>query len=424
VRVLMVVRPASGGMKEHVLALSRGLSSRGSEVHIAAPGGSEIAKAATEAGFTVHEIPLVGPLNPVQDPRAVRALARIIYDGGFDVVHAHGFKAGFIGRLAVRLAGAGVRPFVVTAHNHVLTRSDTSASARWRYRAVERSLERYVTRYIAVSDSIRQELTEAYALPPEKVVIVRNGVDVTPFLEPQDRAVAREAIGVPVDGQVVGLAARFSAQKGLRDLVAAVPELTRRVPGISVVIGGSGPLEGELRSQALSLGVADSLVWPGHISTPDVPRFLAALDVYVSPATTEAFGMALIEAAAAGVPTVATRVGGVPEVIIDGETGFLVAAHDPSALAQAIVCLLDDRKSAARLAAAARERARTEFSPQRMIDGTMAVYAEAIAAIDGPAPAHTTLADLETASGPATPLPVHAPLEPGVVPEPNPGTDA
>ena len=378
-RVLMVVRPASGGMKQHVLALSRGLIGRGHEVQIAAPGASEIASAAREAGLTVHEIPLVGPLNPVQDPLAVRTLSRVIWDGKFDVVHAHGFKAGFIGRLAVRLAGVGVRPFVMTAHNHVLTRTDTPATARWRYRTVERSLERYVTRYIAVSDSIRRELTEAYALPAEKVAVVRNGIDVGPFLVKHDREAARAALGVPADAPVVGLAARFSAQKGLRDLVAAVPELVRRVPGIRIVIGGSGPLEGALRGQAVALGVSDALVWPGHV--PDMPEFLAALDVYVSPATTEAFGMALIEAAAADLPTVATRVGGVPEVIIDGETGFLVAPHDPSALASAIVGLLDDRKTACRLADAARERARTEFSPERMVDGTLAVYAEAIALV-------------------------------------------
>ncbi len=183
---------------------------------------------------------------------------------------------------------------------------------------------------------------------------------------------------MPADAPVVGLAARFSAQKGLRDLVAATPELVRRVPGVRVVIGGSGPLESELRSQAMALGVADAIVWPGHVL--NMPRFLSALDVFVSPATTEAFGIALIEAAAAGVPTIATRVGGVPEVILDGETGLLVAPHDPTALAQAIVGLLDDRHTAIKLAEHARRRAIMEFSPDAMVEGTIAVYEEALRA--------------------------------------------
>jgi len=384
VRVLMVVRPASGGMKEHVLALARGLAARGHGVAFAASAASEITDAAQEAGFTVHDIPLTGPLSPIQDPRAVRALSVIVRSGAFDIVHAHGFKAGFVGRLAVRLLRSEAPPFVVTAHNHVLTRTDTPAATRWRYRTVERSLERYVTRYIAVSESIARELTGAYNLPADKVVIVRNGVDVTPFLAEQDSAAARASLGVPADVPVVGLAARFSAQKGLRDLVAATPELVRRVPGVRVVIGGSGPLESELRSQAVALGVSGSIVWPGHVL--NMPRFLSALDVFVSPATTEAFGIALIEAAAAGVPTIATRVGGVPEVILDGETGLLVAAHDPTALAQAIVGLLDDRRTAIKLAEHARRRAIMEFSPDAMVEGTLAVYADVLG-IDGAAPA-------------------------------------
>ena len=378
-RILMVVRPASGGMKEHVLTLCRGLAARGHVVEIAAAATSEITDAARSAGITVHEIPLVGPLNPVRDPLAVRVLSRLIHAGGYDIVHAHGFKAGFIGRLAVRVACGSSMPFVVTAHNHVLTRTDTSAAARWRYRAVERSLERYVTRYIAVSKSIGRELIDSYNLPADKVVVVPNGVDVTPFLSEQDSSLARGSLGVPVDAPVVGLAARFSAQKGLRDLISAVPELVRRVPGVRVVIGGSGPLESQLRTQAMSLGVSDAIVWPGHVLS--MPRFLSALDVFVSPATTEAFGIALIEAAAAGVPTVATRVGGVPEVIIDGETGLLVAPHDSTALAHAIIGLLEDRHTAIKLAEHARRRAIVEFSPERMIEGTIAVYETAAAAM-------------------------------------------
>lgn len=374
VRVLMVVRPAAGGMKEHVLVLARGLIARGHAVEIAAPATSDVAEAARAEGLVVHGIGLVGPLHPLADPRAAGELARIIRAGGFDVVHAHGFKAGFVGRLAAWRAGG--RPIVVTVHNHVLSRTDTSAAARWRYRVVERALSGLVSRYIAVSDSIARELTAGFGLPAGKVVTIHNGIDTAPFLAPQDRVAARAALGVAEGAQVVGVAARFSAQKGLRHLVAAVPELVRRRPGIRVVIGGSGPLERSLREQAVALGVADAILWPGQIA--DMPRFLAALDVYVSPAETEAFGLGLIEAGAAGVPVVATRVGGVPEVVLDGDTGLLVAAGDPQALAAAVLALLGDAKTAARLAAAGRARAASSFSPERMVDATLAVYLDAL----------------------------------------------
>ena len=375
VRVLMVVRPAVGGMKEHVLTLARGMIARGHSVEIAAPGASDIAEAARMAGFTVHEIHLVGPQQPVADGIAIGELTRVIHAGDFDIVHAHGSKAGFVGRLAVRRAG-GI-PFVVTAHNHVLMRTDTSPTARWRYRVVERTLSSLVDRYIAVSDSIARELTEAFGLSADKVVTIHNGIDTAPFLVPQSRTLARESIGVAADTPVVGLAARFSAQKGLGYLVAAIPELVQRMPGIRVVIGGSGPLEVPLREQAVKLGVSESILWPGQIA--DMPRFLAALDVYVSPSVTEGFSLALIEAGAAGVPVVATRVGGVPEVIFDGDTGLLVVPGDPHALAAAVLAFLGDPKTASKLSAAARARAVSAFSPDRMLDDTLAVYADVLA---------------------------------------------
>jgi glycosyltransferase involved in cell wall biosynthesis len=363
-------------MRGHLLALCAGLTAAGHSVEVAAPSGSDVAQAAVSAGFPVHGIPLVGPLHPLYDPRAILALRHVVSEGRFDLVHAHGFKAGFIGRLGAMLGGA--KAVVVTAHNHVLSRTDTAASARNRYRNVERSLAGLVRRYIAVSESIRLELVDGYGLPPERVITVHNGVDPTPYLAEQDRAAARAELGLPADATVIGLAARFSTQKGLRHLIGAVPLLRAEMPGIIVVLGGSGPLESELREHAVAVEATGSIRWPGFVE--DIPRFLSALDVYVSPAETEALGIALIEAALAKIPTVATRVGGVPEVVLDGETGLLVAPADPAALAEATLTLLRDPERGRTLAAAARERCIREFAPARMIERTLAVYAEALAA--------------------------------------------
>lgn len=375
-RILMVVRPAAGGMKEHVLALAAGLAAGGHEVEVATPAGSDVAAAAAAAGFPVHEVPLVGPLHPLYDPRAIVAIRHVVREGRFDLVHAHGFKAGFVGRLGAMLGGA--KAVVVTAHNHVLSRTDTPSSARARYRSVERSLAGLVNRYIAVSDSIRRELVDGYGLPAERVVTVHNGVEPAPFLAPQDRAVARAELGLPAEAPVVGLAARFSTQKGLRHLIDAVPLLCAEMPDLLVVIGGTGPLESELREHAAAVEATGSLRWPGYVE--DIARFLSALDVYVSPAETEALGIALIEAGLAEVPTVATNVGGVPEVVLDAETGVLVPPADPAALAGATLALLRDPEHARALATAARERCLREFAPALMVERTLAVYAEALVA--------------------------------------------
>jgi glycosyltransferase involved in cell wall biosynthesis len=367
----MVVRPAAGGMKEHVLALSVGLAALGHEVHIAAPRGGDVYAASHQARIETHDIPLVGPLNPPIDIAAVAALRRLIAAGDFDLVHAHGFKAGLVGRLAARFGGRV--PFVITAHNHVLERDETSGAAKARHRAAERALAGYVTAYIAVSESIRRELLEGYGLVPERVVTIHNGIDAEPFLVPHDHGAVRSRLGLPPDGPLVGLAARFSSQKGLRHLIAALPELRRSRPDVVAVVAGTGPLEGALREQAVALGVSGSVCWPGHID--DVPSFLSALDVYVSPAETEALGMGLIEASAAALPIVATRVGGVSEVVVDGVTGLLVAPRDPSALVAGVLELLGDPERARALATAARERAISEFGVERMVRLTEQTYA-------------------------------------------------
>ena len=371
----MVVRPATGGMKEHVLALSSGLRALGHEVDVAAPTDSDVFAAARAAQISTHAIPLVGPLNPLKDAAAVATVRRLVSAGGFDVVHAHGFKAGFVGRIATRLAGGA--PFVVTAHNHVLERDETSGAAKTRYRTVERALARYVTRYIAVSESIRRELIEGYGLADARVVTIRNGIDAAPFLRPRDVTAARASLGLPLDARVIGLAARFSSQKGLRHLIAALPELRLGEPRVLAAFGGSGPLESELREQAAALEVGGAIRWLGYVS--DVPGFLAALDVYVSPAETEALGIGLIEASAAALPIVATDVGGAGEVVVDGVTGVLVPSRDSSSLAHATLALLRDPERARSLGAAARERAVSDFGSERMVDQTARTYADAIA---------------------------------------------
>jgi glycosyltransferase involved in cell wall biosynthesis len=388
VRVLMVVRPASGGMKEHVLALSAGLVSAGHSVELAAPADADVLRAARDSGVATHPIPLVGPLHPLRDARAIAALRRVVLAGRFDIVHAHGFKAGLVARLAVpsRTRTREAPAVVVTAHNHVLFRDDTSAAKKRLYRVVERALAPRAARYIAVSDSIRRELVDGYGLPADKVTVVYNGVDPAPFLAVRDRHAARSQLGLSPDAAVVGLAARFSAQKGLRHLIAAIPELRDglRSDGrdLIVAIGGSGPLERELHEQAQVLGVSDSIRWLGHVES--VPVLLASLDVYVSPAETEALGIGLIEASLAAVPIVATNVGGVPEVILEGETGVLVSPRQPVLLAREALGLLRDSGRSSALGAAARERCLHLFSPALMMEHTLDAYSAATTRAGGP----------------------------------------
>jgi len=373
VRVLHVVRPAVGGMKAHVIQVATGLDAYGYLAEIACPGDSDVVESALAAGVPVHPVPLVGPLRPASDIEAVIVLADRIRQGGFELVHAHGFKAGLVARLAAMRAGCRNR--IVTVHNHVLYR-DMSSAARWAYTTTERALSRRTSKLIAVSDSLRDELVNAYGIEPASVVTVHNGIDLEPYLASVDAAPVRERYGLPGDALVFGLAARFAPQKAMDVLVEAAVPVLERVPNAWLVLAGDGPLIGEVRRQAARSAVADRILFPGFET--DVRGMLAALDVYVSAALSEGLPLATIEAMAAGLPVISTRAGGTPEVVADGETGLLAAPGDAQSLSDAMMRLARDPVLRVTMSEAGRRRAAEEFAEERMLERTAEVYREVL----------------------------------------------
>lgn len=373
VRVLHVLRPAAGGMRQHVMQLATGLAALGFDAEIACPGDADIVQSALAAGVRVLPVPIVGPLRPLQDLEAVLVLRAVIREGRYDVIHAHGAKAGLVGRIAAMLARAPVR--IVTLHNDVLAGS-LSGRMRTVFTVVERWLARHTSRVIAVSDALRRSFITDVGVPADKVATVHNGLDLAPFLENADRASARERLGVPADAVVLGQAARFAPQKGQERLLAAAVPVLERVPGAHLVLAGDGPLLDPVRRQASLTSVAERVHFPGYVT--DVPGFLAALDVFVSAPLSEGLGNAAIEAMATGLPVVSTAVGGVPEVVEDGVTGLLARPGDAEALTDAMARLARDPALRMRLGEAGRERAVEQFSQDRMLERTAAVYREAL----------------------------------------------
>jgi glycosyltransferase involved in cell wall biosynthesis len=373
VRVLQVVRPAAGGMKAHVLQLSAGLRAHGFECEIACPGDSELVHDALEANISVHPVPIVGPLNPLRDPRAIIALAEVIRERRPALVHAHGSKAGLIARMAVLLAGRP--PTIVTVHNQVLY-GGISPVMRCVYVTMERRLARRTARIITVSEALRREMLDVFMLDPKTVTTVYNGLDLDPFLAGSDRAKARERYGIPSDALAIGLAARFAPQKALDVLVEAAVPVLERHPDAQLVLAGSGPLLEFVRTRARASSVRDRILFPG-LET-DMPGFLSALDVYASAAIAEGLGLGTIEAMAAGLPVVSTTAGGTPEVVEDGVTGLLVTPGKADRLTEALLRLAKDPALRRRMGEAGRARALERFTEERMLARTSEVYREVL----------------------------------------------
>lgn len=374
IRVLQVIRPAVGGMKGHMLQVAAGLGSYGFQAEVACPGDSALVQDALERNLTVHPVPIVGPLHPLRDPMAIDALCAVIRERRPAIVHAHGFKAGLIARIAARLAGRV--PTIVTVHNHVLYRG-ISAFTRWRYVTVERWLAGMTARVITVSDALRDELIEEYGIEPALITTVHNGLDLAPFLSSSDRVGARECYGVPADGLVFGLAARFAPQKAMDVLVEAALPVLERCENAYLLLAGDGPLLEAVKTQARRSSVRDRILFPGFET--DVRRLLASLDVYVSSALSEGLPLATIEAMATGLPVIATRAGGTPEVVVDGVTGVLVPPAKADPLSDAMLKLARDPALRTRLGDAGRARALAEFTEARMLESIAGIYREVLA---------------------------------------------
>jgi glycosyltransferase involved in cell wall biosynthesis len=197
--------------------------------------------------------------------------------------------------------------------------------------------------------------------------------NVTAALE-RDGQLIRTELGLVPQDFLVGNVGRLALQKGQRHLILAMPLLLERVPRAHAVIAGGGDLEDYLRDLSVEVGVADRV----HVLGPrrDVPALMHAIDVFAMPSIWEGFGLVLLEAMAAGRPVVASRVATIPEVVVDGETGVLVPAGDPVALAEALAGLAHDSERARSFGEAGRERLRTRFSIEKMVGDTELLYRE------------------------------------------------
>ncbi len=347
------------GGAAQVLYLCTGLQELGVESVLVAPSGSAIAEAAAGRGLRVHTVPLAGE----GDLRFVPRLARILREESPELVHCHSRRgADTLGGMAAKAAGI---PAVVSR------RVDNPEQALL-------ALPKYALyrKVITISERIR-EVVISTGVDPSKVVCVRSAVEVDRWSGPCDPDRFREVTGAVEGEPTLGVAAQFIQRKGHRDLLEALPAILEQHPRLRVILFGRGPLEGELRGVAGSLGVAGRVVFPGFVD--DLHRILPCLDLLVHPAHMEGLGVILLQASAAGVPMVAAAGGGIPEVVREGTNGLLTPPGDVAALTRAVLTLLGDEALRRRLGQGGQTLARDEFSVAAMVQGNLAVYRELLA---------------------------------------------
>lgn len=348
------------GGQNQVLLTVLGLRALGHRAALVVHPDGELRTRASEGSDVI-------PLAPFteMDLRAGWRLARVLRDLKPDVIHAHDPHAVAMAAIALSMGAPEPCPPLV-AGRRVDFRMKQNAFSRWKYR--------HVTCFVCASNAIRQILITD-GLPSEQVVTVYEGISL-PHVAAAPPAKLHEELWLPHGAPLVGNIAALVPHKGQRHLIDAVLLVLREVPEAHFVIVGEGELQSALERQVKHLHLERHVHLLGF--RPDPLSVLKGLDLFVMSSVTEGLGTSVLDAMAVSRPVVATRAGGLPEIVQDGRTGFLVPIRDPRAMADAIVHLLNDPALRARFGDAARARVEAQFTAERMVEETLAVYRKVV----------------------------------------------
>lgn len=350
----------SYGVAKATLSLACGLINRGHSVHCASQADEDVVKEWVSRGVCFVPVPFQGANR---SPGALwsvgQALARLLQRERFDVIHSHHRQTTLIAKLLRPWRSC---PVVTTCHGILQGR---------------RALSAWGMRVICVSQDTQQHLVRRFGVKPERAVVIHNGIDLGSWAGLSMRGLAH-APKRPDEPFTVTSLARLSPEKDLGTLLKAMSMVIVTFPRARVWLAGTGELESELKALARTLGIGHAVRFLGLVS--DVRPILAATDVFVLSSTTEGLPMSLLEALAAGVPVVATRVGGIPTVVKHRETGCLVPACDARLLADEITYLFQHPQQAREMCIRGREVVEREFSVARMARETERVYQSVIEA--------------------------------------------
>jgi glycosyltransferase involved in cell wall biosynthesis len=357
---------AIGGTERQILNLATGLDRRRFALHLSYFGRIE-EQVATDLSHAAVQEYRIGKLYGVRAMRQAVRLASYLKRHRIDIVHAYNFYANVFAVPAARLAGV---PVVLASVR------DTGEYWTPRQRTVNRIVCRWADRVVVNAEAIKKGLI-AEGYDHRRIVVIHNGIQCPATRPRPNTARLREQLGFPPDSPLVGVVARITPQKGLEYFLHAARDVAGRMPDARFVVVGGNWIDRVYRDGierlAHRLGLEQVVRFMGF--RLDVPDLLACLTLSVLPSISgEGLSNSLLESMAAGLPVVATTVGGNPEVVVDGETGLLVPPKDPTALAAAICRLLEDRALADSYGKAGRARVLARFGNERMVRKTEDLY--------------------------------------------------
>ena len=343
-------------------------------------GRTDVTHLAYEQGIATRVIPsLINHINPIVNVKAVADIRRVLVQGRYDIVHTHSSVAGMVGRLAAFTAGVPVN--IHHVHGWGL-RENMSRWTRMLYLNLERLCARFTDRMIVVSKpDIKKGLAHGIGRE-DKFTLIYNGIDLEKFRQSADHQM-RSELGLDPDCKLVGMIGRLDEQKNPLDFIRAAAIVAKSYSRVQFLVVGDGSLRSECERSINDLNLKKRLFLLGYRN--DVARILSILAVTAMSSLWEGLPIAFLEAMSAGKPIVANDVDGASDVVINGETGFLVPPHQASKMADRILYLLNNEKLCNQMGHAAQQRSRY-FSKQRMVGQIESLYKEMVAPVHEPAP--------------------------------------
>jgi glycosyltransferase involved in cell wall biosynthesis len=383
VKVLRVItRLNIGGPAIHTILLTHALNDGRTFAStlvagMTAPHEGDMLALAREKGVVPTFLPSLGrEISPLDDLVSLAKMVRFIRQIKPDVVHTHMAKAGTVGRLAAHMCG--VRLIVHTYHGHVFHGYFSPTKTRV-FLTIERALGLLTDRVIVVGDGQREEIASYGVAARQKLVAIPLGLELVQFLDAEQvRGQLRRELGIAPDVPLIGIVARLVPIKAHEVFFLAAKRVRAALPRAQFVVIGDGERRAELETLAAEMGLSDAVRFLGWRS--DLKRVYADLDVVALSSRNEGSPVALIEALASARPVVSTAVGGVAEVVLDGETGLLVPPGDPAAFAESLVKLLNERHLAERLGLAGRQHVYPRYDSSRLVDDVRHLYLRELAA--------------------------------------------
>jgi len=302
-------------------------------------------------------------ISTSRNPLSIYKLYRLLKSHKFDIIHTHAYSAGTIGRISAFLAGIPV----IISHNHSVYDYYNKC-----YHFVEWLLSLITDRVICISEVVNRFANETQRINAKKLITIHNGIDDVCAVTEKSSSDLKKELGLPINHSIIGTIAHLVEHKGLKYLLESASLLLASRRDISFLFVGGGALERKLKKLCVDLKIEKNVIFAGERS--DIPEILFSIDIFVLPSLREGLPLAILEAMACGKPVIATNVGGIPEIVVDGVSGILVSPKDPEALFRAMDELLNDRAKLTKMGHHGERVCEESFSSNAMIEKIENLY--------------------------------------------------